>query len=435
MIRIAYSESLLMKSRPTMWIFIALVTGIIAGYVCHTALAGPAEAKALASYFDIVTDVFLRLIRMIIAPLVFTTLLVGIAKMGDARAIGRIGAKTLLWFLGASLVSLLIGTVVVTLLQPGIGLKLPLPSASAQAGLPANAPNVRDLITHLVPRSIVEALANNEILQIVVFAAFFAIALMRTGDHGTRVLQLAGDVAHIMLRVTGYVMKFAPFAVFAAIASVVTTQGLGVLLTYGAFIGEFYASLALLWTLLVAAGFLVIGPRVFQLIGLIRTPVMLAFSTASSESAYPKLLENLQRFGVSERLASFILPLGYSFNLDGSMMYCSFATIFIAQAYAIHLSFAQLATMLGVLMLTSKGMAGVPKAALVVIAATLVQFHIPEVGLLIIMGVDTFLDMGRTATNVVGNSIAAVVLAKWEGELRPGLGEDASIEAVVAATS
>jgi Na+/H+-dicarboxylate symporter len=424
-----------MKNRPTMWIFIALVAGILAGYVCHSALAQPAEARALASYFDIVTDVFLRLIRMIIAPLVFTTLVIGIARMGDARAIGRIGGKTLLWFLGASLVSLLIGTGAVTLLQPGVGLNLPPPDATAQTGLPVSTPNVRDFITHLVPRSIFEAMANNEILQIVVFAVFFAIAVMRAGERGAQVLQLAGDVAHIMLRVTGYVMKFAPFAVFAAIASVVTTQGLGVLLTYGRFMGEFYASLMLLWAVLVAAGFLVIGPRVFQLIGLLRTPIMLAFSTASSESAFPKLLENLQRFGVSERLASFILPLGYSFNLDGSMMYCSFATLFIAQAYGIHLSFGQLATMLGLLMVTSKGMAGVPKAALVVISATLAQFQMPEAGLLIILGVDTFLDMGRTATNVVGNGIAAVVLAKWEGELRAGVGEDASIDEVVAATS
>jgi Na+/H+-dicarboxylate symporter len=424
-----------MRIKLTTWIGLALVLGIAVGYACNTMIPDPAEAKAVAGYFSIVTDIFLRLIRMIIAPLVFSTLVVGIAKMGDAKSIGRVGAKTLLWFLGASFVSLLLGTALVSVLQPGAGLNLPLPEGHAQTGLQTGALNVRDFITHLVPRSVIEAMATNEILQIIVFALFFAMALIAVGERGRRLLELADDMVHVMLRLTGYVMQFAPLAVFAAIASVITTQGLGVLVTYGAFVGEFYGALVLLWLLLFAAGFVVVGPRVFHLVGLIRVPAMLAFSTASSESAFPKLLENLERFGVSERLTSFVLPLGYSFNLDGSMMYCSFASIFIAQAYGIQLTFGQLATMLAILMLTSKGMAAVPKAALVVIAATLAQFHIPEVGLLIIMGVDTFLDMGRTATNVVGNSIATAVVAKWEGELRAGVSEDAPIETVIAEAS
>ena len=424
-----------MKTNLTLWIFIALILGIGAGYWVHATWPAPEDTRAIAGYFNLVTALFLRLVQMIIAPLVFSTLVVGIAKMGDPSAIGRIGGKTLLWFLCASFVSLVLGATLVSVLRPGEGLNLPLPDIGASSGIKASNLNLHDFVTHLVPRSIVEAMAGNEILQIIVFSVFFAIGLMHLGEKGAALLHLMDDIVLVMLRVTTAVMQLAPFAVFAAIASVVATEGLDVLLVYGRFVGEFYLGLGILWVLLVLAGLVAIGPRVFTLVRLIRAPMLLAFSTASSEAAFPKLLESLERFGVSKRLASFILPLGYSFNLDGSMMYCSFATLFIAQAYGIHMSMAQIATMLGILMLTSKGMASVPKASLVVIAATLAQFHIPEAGLLLIMGVDTFLDMGRTATNVVGNSIATAVVAKWENELGAGVGDDAPIEAVIAAAS
>ncbi|MCA8886921.1 MAG: dicarboxylate/amino acid:cation symporter, partial [Hyphomonadaceae bacterium] len=274
-------------------------------------------------------------------------------------------------------------------------------------------------VTHLVPTSIFDAMATNSILQIVVFSLFFGVALAALGEQAKPVVDLAERVSHVMLRVTGYVMNFAPLAVFAAIAATVTENGLDILVTYGKFIGGFYLGLIILWSLLVAAGMFIVGPRILRMLGLIRDPIVLAFSTASSESAYPRTFEALQKFGVSKRIAGFVLPLGYSFNLDGSMMYCTFAVLFIAQVYGIDLTITQQVTMLLLLMVTSKGMAGVPRASLVVIAATLTQFNMPEAGLLLILGVDHFLDMGRSATNVVGNSVATAVVATWENELGP----------------
>jgi Na+/H+-dicarboxylate symporter len=370
---------------------------------------------------------------MIIAPLVFATLVVGIAHLGDAGALGRIGAKTMGWFIAASVVSLSLGVLMVTILQPGVGLDLPLPDVGADSGVKTGALTLKDFITHLVPKSIAEAMANNEILQIVVFSVFVGVAAISLGERARLVVDLAEQVSQVMLKITGYVMLVAPAAVFAAIAATVASKGVSILISYGAFIVGFYASLGLLWVVLILAGLLVLGPSMLRLVGFIREPMLLAFSTASSEAAYPKTLDRLESFGVSRRISSFVLPLGYSFNLDGSMMYCTFATLFIAQAYGITLTPGQILSMLLLLMVTSKGMAGVPRASLVVIAATLSFFNIPEAGLLLILAVDHFLDMGRSATNVVGNSVATAVVAKWENELdrsasaspRPAGGEPA----------
>jgi Na+/H+-dicarboxylate symporter len=413
----AAQERVMIGKKFTTLILIGMILGIVIGWACNAAFPDPKTAAQVAGYISIVTDVFLRLIKMIIAPLVFSTLVVGISHMGDSTSVGRIGGKTMLWFVGASLASLLLGMIMVNLLQPGVGLNLPLPDAGTSTNLKVSSLTLKEFVAHLVPKSIVEAMAQNEILQIVVFSIFTGVAVASLGERAKVVADFADQVAHVMLEITGYVMKAAPLAVFAAIASTVTTQGLGVLVTYGKFIIQFYVSLGILWLLLGLAGFLVLGPRVQNLVRRMREPFLLAFSTASSEAAYPKILDQMQRFGVSKRIASFVLPMGYSFNLDGSMMYCTFATLFIAQAYGIELSFAQQITMLLLLMVTSKGMAGVPRASLVVIAATLATFNIPEAGLLLIMGIDQFLDMGRSATNVVGNSIATAVVAKWEGEL------------------
>jgi Na+/H+-dicarboxylate symporter len=276
---------------------------------------------------------------------------------------------------------------------------------------------LKEFITHVVPRSIVEAMANNEILQIVVFSIFVGTAVSAVEDRAPAVMAVVDQTAAIMLKVTGYVMKTAPFAIFAALASTITTQGLEILATYAKFVGGFYLSLGLLWLLLGGVCLLIVGRRALALFAAIRQPALLAFSTASSEAAYPRTLEALQGWGVSRRVASFVLPLGYSFNLDGSMMYCTFATLFIAQVYGVHLSIAQQITMLLLLMVTSKGMAGVPRASLVVIAATLTYFKLPEAGLLLILAVDHLLDMGRSATNVVGNSVAAAVVARWENQI------------------
>ena len=416
-----------MSGRFTNLIIGGMVLGILVGYALHSTLE-PADAIITAGYFSVITDVFLRLIKMIIAPLVFSTLVVGIAHMGDSSgggvtSLGRVGVRTLGWFVGASSVSLLLGLFMVNLLGPGRGLDLAIPAEHAAAVVQASNLNIRDFVTHLVPRSIAEAMATNEILQIVVFSVFVGVACTHLGHHGKVVSELANSVANVMLRITNYVMKAAPVAIFAAIAAVVTTQGLGILVTYGKFMGEFYLAMAILWGLLFATGLAIVGPRIRRIFAAVRAPILLAFSTASSEAAYPKTLEGLERCGVSKRIASFVLPIGYSFNLDGSMLYCTFAVIFIAQAYNIDVPWADQISMLLLLMITSKGMAGVPRASLVVIAATLTTFKLPEAGLLLILGIDQFLDMGRSATNVVGNAVATTIIAKWEGELFDEVGD------------
>lgn len=400
----------------TAFIVGAMILGVAVGWGVNQ-YATPEQAKEVASNLSIITDVFLRLIKMIIAPLVFATLVAGIAHMEDAATVGRVGAKAMGWFITASIVSLTIGLIMSHLLHPGAGLALPNPDAVAGATVDVSKFTLREFITHLVPKSIVEAMANNEILQIVIFSVFVGTAVAAIDDKAPAVLALVEQIATIMLKVTGYVMKTAPLAIFAALASTIAVQGLEILGTYAAFVGGFYLSLGILWALLVGVLILIVGPRGMKLVAAIRQPALLAFSTASSEAAYPRTLEELQKWGVSRKVASFVLPLGYSFNLDGSMMYCTFAVLFIAQAYGIDLSIGQQLTMLALLMVTSKGMAGVPRASLVVIAATLSYFNLPEAGLILILAVDHLLDMGRSATNVVGNSVAAAVVAKWENQV------------------
>ena len=416
-------------NKLTVAILISMLLGILTGQGYRLFAAD--QAADFANNITILTDIFLRLIKMIIAPLVFTTLVVGIAKMGDTRTVGRIGAKTLGWFMLASLMSLSLGLVMVTLMQPGVGLSLSLPNDAATSGISAGAITLKDFVTHAIPKSVVEAMATNEILQIVVFSLFFGLAAAALGDLAKPVVVLMASAAEIMLKVTGYVMNFAPFAVFGAIAAMVAKEGLGILVTYGSFMAQFYIALACLWLLLIAMGGAFLRGRIIKLLAMIREPILLAFSTASSEAAYPKTLDRLEKFGCDKRIASFVLPRGYSFNLDGSMMYCTFAVMFIAQAYGIELSTAQQITMLLLLMVTSKGMAGVPRASLVVIAATLNQFHIPEAGILLLLGIDHFLDMGRSASNVLGNAIAASVVAKTEDSLgeTEELGESAPAKA------
>ena len=398
----------------TGFIILGLILGIVVGYVVNVSMMKPSD---FADAMSLITTVFLRLIKMIIAPLVFSTLVVGIAKMGDVNEVGRVGAKALAWFIIASLISLTLGLIMVNIFRPGDAMHTLLPASDAVSGITTSNLSMKEFITHLVPSSIVDGMAKNEILQIVVFSIFFGTAAAAVGDRSKVVVEAIDGVAHIMLKLTGYVMNFAPIAVFAAVSGVVAKSGLGVLATYGVFMAEFYLSIMVLWLVLIFIGYLFLKKRVLGLLRELRMPTILAFSTASSEAAFPKTLEGLERFGVKNRIASFVLPLGYSFNLDGSMMYCTFATIFIAQAYGIELSIGTQITMMLILMLTSKGMAGVPRASLVVIAATLAQFNIPEAGLLLLLGVDHFLDMARSATNVIGNGLATAVVAKWEGEL------------------
>ena len=413
-----------MAKRLTLYILIGLVLGIIVGWVLNVSIGdgtpeGEAQLKTIAGYIGILTTIFLHLIKMIIAPLVFSTLVVGIAHMGDTSALGRVGAKAVGWFLGASLVSLSLGLLLVTVFQPGVGLGLPLPPADATVGVDRSNFDFAKFVAHIFPESMVGAMASNDILQIVVFSLFVGVAIMAVGEPAKPLVRGIEALVKVMLQITDYVMRFAPVAVFAAVAATIATRGLGIVVTFGYFMGSFYIGLAILWALLIGACFLIVGKRTGLLVRYIRDPIVLAFSTASSEAAFPRTLEALDRFGVPPRIASFVLPLGYSFNLDGSMMYMTFASIFVAQAYGIELSLGTQILMLLTLMITSKGVAGVPRASLVVITATLAQFNIPEAGLLLILAVDHFLDMGRSATNVVGNAVASAVVAKWEGELDP----------------
>ncbi|MBL8439389.1 dicarboxylate/amino acid:cation symporter [Zoogloea sp.] len=400
-------------------ILIALVLGIGTGYLFNIT-STPEAAKQIAGYFGIATDVFLRLIKMVIAPLVFATLVSGLANIGDSKTVGRIGAKAMGWFVAASIGSLLIGLIFANALQPGVGLNMPLPEVGAATNLKTGALNLADFITHVFPKSIVEAMAGNSVLQILVFSVFFGLALGHLHSQTARSLVATmDDVVHVMLKVTDYVMRFAPVGVFAAVAGVVTVQGIGMLAVFGKLLASFYLALAVLWAVIIGAGYLVLGKEVFRLLKLVKSPMLVGFSTASSESAYPKLMEQLEKFGVKNRITGFVLPLGYSFNLDGSMMYTAFAALFVAQAYGIPMSLGEQVTMLLVLMISSKGVAGVPRSSLVVVAAVLPMFHLPEAGLLLIMGIDHFLDMGRTATNVLGNAIATTAVAKWENAIDP----------------
>ncbi|WP_454056131.1 dicarboxylate/amino acid:cation symporter [Cupriavidus sp. Marseille-Q8015] len=410
---------------PTL-IFIAMLLGVLAGAAAHHLAPDAATAKAIADHLSILTDIFLRMIKMIIAPLVFATLVAGIAGMGDGRAVGRIGLKAMAWFLAASITSLLLGLVMANLLTPGHGMDLALPAADAASSVKTGSLNLRDFIAHMFPRSFVEAMATNEILQIVVFSLFFGFALGTVKDGvGKPVLAGIEGLGEVMLKVTNYVMAFAPVGVFGAIAAVITAQGLGVLVIYAKLLGSMYLALALLWAALLAGGWCFLGKDVFRLIRVLRAPLMIGFATASSESAYPKVIEQLTRFGVKRRITGFVLPLGYSFNLDGSIMYTSFAALFVAQVYGIHLSLTQQITMLLVLLVTSKGIAGVPRASLVVVAAVLPMFGLPEAGILLVLGIDHILDMGRTVTNVLGNAVATTVVAKSENAIgAPDLAEE-----------
>jgi Na+/H+-dicarboxylate symporter len=394
----------------------ATLLGIAVGWLSNSYLSQQ-QATTLADNLSVVTDAFLRLIKMIIAPLVFSSLVSAIARMGGAAEIGRIGIKALAWFIGASCLSLTVGLLMAHWLQPGAALHLQVPPTTSSVD-PASF-TFADFVAHLIPRSIVEAMSGNEILQIVVFSIFVGMAAAALKDKVQQFVGFVEQLASIMFKVTDYVMKAAPVAIFAALASAVCLHGIAIVGTYARFVGGFYLSLGILWTLLIVALVLIVGSRGVRLLAGIRQTVLLAFATSSSEAAYPRLLEELVAFGIPRRIASFVLPLGYSFNLDGAMMYCAFAILFIAQAYGIELSIAQQLGLFGLLMLTTKGVAGVPRAALAVVAVTLHYLNVPDTGIALVLAVDHILDMGRSATNVLGNSVAAAVVATWEGRMEP----------------
>ncbi len=395
-----------------------MALGIITGYIVHK----NADSDTIASFstnIKLLTTIFLRLVMMIIAPLVFSTLVVGIAKLGDMKSVGRVGGKALLWFVSASLVSLLLGMLLVNFFQPGAAIDLSNADTAGAQDLIGKTQefSMIKFVEHVFPRSVIEAMSTNEILQIVVFSIFFGIAMTSIGDYAKPVLKALDAVSHIILKMVGYVMNFAPLGVFGAIAAVIAVKGLEVFKFYGLYLFYFLIGILLLWAVLLAVGFLILRNRVPTLVRRIAQPLLIAFSTTSSEAVFPKLTEELERFGCKDKIVSFILPLGYSFNLDGSMMYMTFASLAIAQAYGIHIDIGTQLTMLLVLMLTSKGVAGVPRASLVVVTATCAMFNIPPEGIALILPIDHFCDMFRSMTNVLGNALATSVVSKWEGEL------------------
>ena len=413
----------LLSTHLTACIMGGMVLGIGVGYLVNqNLLAGVMTTEHWARSFQVLSTIFLNLIKMVVAPLVLATIVSGLAHMNDSAAVGRIGFRAILWFIVASFISISLGLLMVNLFQPGVGVDL---TASAASVGEVKKLDMFEFIEHIFPKNIIQAMADNNVLQILVFSLFAGIGIMAIGEKGKPLVRGAEALAELMLQVTGYVMRFAPFAVFGALANVVAKNGLGILGTYAKLLGEFYFSLALLWALLIGIGWIFLRGRVFTLVRYVRQPVLIAFSTASSEAAMPKLFEQLDRFGIPRRISGLMVPLGYSFNLDGSMMYASFATIFIAQAYGFDLSIGTQILILLTLMISSKGIAAVPRASLVVIAATLAMFDLPVEGIALVLAIDQFLDMGRTATNVLGNSVATAVITKWEGMLQPPLDPDA----------
>lgn len=405
--------------RRTYAILVALVLGIVCGLSVH--VWAPTYISAAEQAATLLTGLFLRLIRMVIAPLVFATLVSGIGKLGDDTLVLRVGGKVILWFLAMSFISLTIGLLAANILQPGAGFSAPLPADIASLKHPFQP---IDFVLHIVPTSILDAMSRNDILQIVVFSVLFGVSLPAAGKAGKTMLAWSEELAHIMLRMTDMVMVLAPLAVFGSIMGSLAHSGPEMMMHFGRFLVQFYGTIMSLWCVLTFVAFCVIGPRIKDLIKELVQPVLLGFATASSESVYPLLLERLENFGVPSRIAGFVLPLGYSFNLDGSILFQSFGAMFIAQAYGIHLAWTQQALMVLVMMLSSKGIAGVPRASLVTLVAVLPQFGLPEAGIALILGIDHFLDMLRTATNVLGNGYAAAVSAKWEGVLSEGPTED-----------
>ncbi len=409
------------KSRLTLYILIAMVVGILVGYYVHENYAAD-TVKTFSENVKLLTTIFLRMVQMIIAPIVFATLVVGIAKLGDMKTVGRVGGKAMIWFISASLVSLSLGLILVNIFKPGVGVDITNTDMAAVNDLLEKSKgfSLQKFVEHVVPKSVVEAMATNEILQLVVFSVFFGIALTAIGKKGEPVINALDSIAHVVLKMVTYVMYMAPLGVFGAMAAAIAKNGLGILVTFGKYVGEFYLGLAILWLLLLFIGYLFLKKRLPTLLRRIASPMSIAFSTASSEAVYPKLVEEMERFGCNNKIVSFVLPLGYSFNLDGSMMYMTFASMFIAQAFnitSITGDVSQQIVMLLVFLVTSKGIAGVPRASLVVVLATGAMFGLPPEGVGLILAIDVFCDMGRTMTNVLGNALATAAVSKWEGQL------------------
>jgi Na+/H+-dicarboxylate symporter len=405
-------------NKLTTYILIAMLLGVMIGYGVHEHTS-PTFISSFSSKIKLLGTIFIRLIQMIISPLVFSTLVVGIAKLGDLKTVGRVGGKALLWFVTASLVSLLLGMFLVNYLQPGQYIDLSQADNKGLKDLMSNTQefSLASFIEHVIPKSVFEAMASNEILQLVIFSVFFGVATASMGEAAKPLIKALDIVSQVVLKMVNYVMNFAPLGVLGTLCSVVAERGLGIFKFYLVYYLFFLVGIFLLWIVLSTAGWIILKNRMPELFRRIRVPILIALTTTSSEAVFPKLTEELERFGCKNKIVAFVLPLGYSFNLDGSMMYMTFASIAIAQAYHIHLDLGTQLVMLLVLLLTSKGIAGVPRASLVVVLATCSMFKIPPEGIALILPIDHFCDMFRTATNVLGNTLATSVVSKWEGAL------------------
>jgi Na+/H+-dicarboxylate symporter len=411
-----------MKLSLTKQILISLPIGAAAGWAIHHWLdADPAAKESVIQWVRVVSRLFLGLIKLLIAPLLFSTLVVGIAGAGDLKVVGRIGLRAMIWFTSATLLALVIGLFAVNLVRPGDGINLPAEQSKEAREIAANAAKMtaQDHLVSVVPTSIVRAMADNEVLQIVVFALLFSLAVAAIGERGRPIVQFCEALSETMFKFTGFVMKFAPYGVGAAITVTVAKEGPGVLRNLALLVLTLYGALVVFILAVLLPAALIAKVPIVKFLKAVREPAMLAFTTTSSESAFPKALENMERLGVPRRIVSFVLPLGYSFNLDGSTLYLSLASIFVAQAANHPLTVGQQIALLATLMLSSKGLAAVPRASLVVLAGTLAQFGLPLEGVAVILGVDELMDMARTATNVIGNCLATCVVARWEGAFRP----------------
>jgi proton glutamate symport protein len=404
----------------TQQIFIGLAVGIVAGWVVSR------THPEWAIYFRPFSQLFLRMIKMIIAPLIFATLVAGIAGAGHVKVVGRMGLRALIYFEIVTTIALGIGLAAVNLMKPGVGVNLPLGQASEITAKPQTWDQI---LLHVVPESVIRAMAEGDVLQIVVFSIIFAIALGMIGEKGKPVVQWCEAVAETMFKFTNIVMHYAPIGVGAAIAYTVGHGGLGVLYNLGLLVLTLYLALTVFILIVLLPVALMFKVPIRKFIRAVKEPAIIAFSTTSSEAALPRAMEVLERLGVPRRIVSFVLPLGYSFNLDGTTLYLSLAAVFVAQAAGVELTVGQQVTMLVTLMLTSKGVAGVPRASLVILAGTLAMYGLPLEGITLILGVDELMDMARTMTNVIGNCLATVVVAKWEGEFVEASDEDLALAA------
>ncbi len=400
----------------TTQILVGLFLGIAVGYLFPSSDVNGVHVAGFAEQIKPLADVFLRMIKMIIAPLLFSTLVVGIAGTGDMKTMGRIGLKAIVYFEVATTIALFLGLALVNIFKPGAGMSLPLGAdTKAAAAMVQNQQHAWDILLHMFPSSVIDSMARGDILQVVVFSMFFGIAVAAIGAKGQPILDVMESTAQAMFKFTGYVMAFAPVGVFAAIAATVGSKGLGILLTLGKLVGLMYLGLVIFALIVLGSVSYLIRVPFLTFVKAIREPMLIAFTTASSEAALPKALDIMERFGVPKNIVGFVLPTGYSFNLDGSTLYLSLCSVFVAQMAGVQMTIGQQLVMMLTLMLTSKGVAGVPRAALVVLAATLASFNLPLEGAAILLAIDQIMDMGRTAVNVMGNCIATAVVARWEG--------------------